>query len=57
MKKDKITESNHIKGIKCDVTNCHYNDKQQYCTADEVHIGPQFATCAADTVCASFKPE
>ncbi len=56
---DKNTPCNceHIQGIKCDVNNCIYNDESCYCTAKEIHVGPHFASCSSDTVCATFKPE
>lgn len=47
----------HIKGIKCDVRQCSYHDGESYCTADQVAIGPGFATSCTDTVCATFKPK
>ena len=47
----------HIQGVKCEVTNCMYNDKKQYCTAKEIKVGPQFASSSADTICSTFKPE
>ena len=46
-----------IPGIKCDVTNCHYNDMNHKCTAREVSVGPQYANSSADTICATFKPD
>ncbi len=45
----------HIKGIGCDVKNCVYHDGDSYCTADKVSIGPGYASCATDTICATFK--
>lgn len=48
--------SKPISGIKCDVTNCHYNDLNHHCIAREITVGPQFANSSADTVCATFKP-
>ncbi|MBR6534706.1 MAG: DUF1540 domain-containing protein [Clostridia bacterium] len=45
----------HIKGIGCDVKNCVYHDGDCYCTADKVLIGPSYACCCNDTVCATFK--
>ena len=47
----------HIEGIKCDVKNCEYHDKQCHCTASEVHVGPQYASCSTETVCATFKAQ
>lgn len=45
----------HIKGISCDVKNCSYHDGDSYCTADQIAVGPSFATSCTDTVCATFK--
>ena len=42
--------------IKCDVTNCVYNEGQKYCTAKQIKVGPQFASSSADTICVTFKP-
>ena len=41
--------------IKCDVTNCVYNDNKKYCTAKQIKVGPQFASSSADTICVTFK--
>lgn len=49
------TGSNTLYGIQCDVTNCYYNE-QKACAANEIKVGPQFASSSADTVCATFKP-
>lgn len=34
----------HIHGVKCEVTNCVYNDKKEYCTANEIKVGPSYAS-------------
>lgn len=47
----------HIKGIRCDVKSCSYHDGDNYCTANQVAIGPGFAVSCTDTVCATFKPK
>ncbi len=55
-----MTNSNtdkHIHGIKCDVTNCQYNSGSEKCSANEIKVGPQYATTSSDTICATFKPE
>lgn len=54
---DTSTENNNppIKGIKCDVKNCAYNDGKNHCTADHIAVGPGYATSCTDTVCATFK--
>ena len=51
----KCDMSKHIKGIVCDVTNCVYHDCETHCTANEIAVGPSFATTSQDTVCATFK--
>ncbi len=43
--------------IRCDVKNCHYHQKDDSCSAQEVSVGPTFANSSADTVCATFKPQ
>ena len=45
----------HIKGVHCDVHNCVYHDGECYCNAGTISVGPSFATCSQDTVCATFK--
>jgi len=57
MEKNKTNPVQHLNGIKCDVNNCVYNADSCHCTAKEIHVGPQFASCSSDTVCATFKPE
>ena len=47
----------HIKGINCSVKNCVYHDGECYCTAENIHVGPNHAEKSADTVCATFKCE
>lgn len=46
-----------IQGVQCDVTNCHYNMHNHICTAGTIKVGPQNATCSADTICATFRPQ
>lgn len=46
----------HIEGVKCGVHNCVYNN-QTLCTAKEINVGPQFASCSTDTACATFKAQ
>ncbi len=46
-----------IQGICCQVNNCYYNDKNHRCTAKEIKIGPQFASCTSETICSTFKPQ
>ena len=47
----------HIKGIKCNVTNCYYYDMETCCTATEIAVGPHSATSSGDTLCTTFKPK
>ncbi|MCL2579243.1 MAG: DUF1540 domain-containing protein [Oscillospiraceae bacterium] len=41
--------------IVCDVTNCAYNNDQRHCTANQIKVGPQYASSSADTICVTFK--
>ncbi len=44
--------------IHCDVCNCVYHDSQNNrCTAQTISVGPHFACCTSDTICATFQPE
>lgn len=45
-----------IRGINCDVKNCVHHDGVSACYAGEICVGPCDADCAANTVCATFKP-
>lgn len=45
----------HIKGVACDVKNCAYHNGESHCTAEQIAVGPSFATSCTDTVCATFK--
>ncbi len=47
----------HIKGIKCEVQNCHYHDGECYCTADCISVGPRQAECSGETLCVTFQPK
>ena len=47
----------HIQGITCDVTNCHYHSGGNLCTAKQIKVGPQYASSSADTICVTFKPQ
>ncbi len=47
----------HIKGIKCNVSNCYYHDRETCCTASEISVGPHSAVSSGDTLCATFKPK
>ncbi len=45
------------KGIICDVRNCMYHDGVGRCMAEQIAVGPTYATSASDTVCATFRPK
>ena len=44
-------------GIRCDVSNCIYNDKHKNCYADKITVGPTHANNEKDTLCSTFKQE
>lgn len=44
-----------VTGVACDVRNCVYNE-EEYCTAEEIKVGPQYAASTADTICVTFRP-
>jgi len=51
-------KKNHRKkgnGIVCDVRNCVHHDGRSHCNAEQITIGPTYATSCTDTVCATFK--
>lgn len=47
----------HIKGVRCDVENCYYNDCAKHCTAKEIAVGPHSADTSGETLCVTFKPK
>lgn len=47
----------HIRGIDCSVQNCVHHADKNYCTAEEIQVGPNRATSSCDTACATFKPK
>ena len=49
--------SKHLKGVKCDVENCYYNDCASHCTANEIAVGPHSADTSGETLCVTFKPK
>lgn len=51
------SDQNHIDGIRCDVTNCHYHHENRRCGAKEIKVGPTYASASTDTICATFKPD
>lgn len=46
----------HIRGIRCDVSSCAYHDGVNFCTADQVKIGPSYAVSSTETICATYRP-
>jgi hypothetical protein len=52
---DKMNGKDHIGGIHCDVTNCAYHDPKCKCSADQIKVGPTYASSSTDTVCSTFK--
>lgn len=53
---EKLTKKDHISGIHCDVTNCVYHDQKDKCSANQIKVGPTFASNSADTACSTFRP-
>ncbi len=45
-----------IKGVCCAVKSCVHHNGDCHCTAGEIAVGPKTASCCAETVCATFKP-
>ncbi len=43
--------------IRCDVENCIHNNHKCGCTAQEIKVGPTFATTCSDTVCQTFEEQ
>jgi hypothetical protein len=52
---ERMGNKEHISGIHCDVTNCAYHDPKCKCGADQIKVGPTYASSNADTVCSTFK--
>ncbi len=44
-----------IKDIKCDVTNCIYNEGNGCCSAGKIEVGPSSASNRSDTLCSTFE--
>ena len=44
-----------IPGIRCEVTNCVYNNHHDGCTAGQVRVGPSFASTLGDTACETYQ--
>ena len=51
----KHDSSKHIKGVLCDVKNCAYHNGKSECCAGCISVGPANASCAENTICATFK--
>lgn len=47
----------HLRGVKCEVADCTFNNGKHECCANEICVGPCGAHCSAETVCATFKPK
>lgn len=56
MKETETREKHHIRGVRCDVESCAFHDGVNYCTAEEVKIGPSYAVSSTQTICASYRP-
>ena len=41
--------------IHCNVSNCEYHGKDNYCCAQAIEVGPHYANSSNDTICATFK--
>lgn len=52
--RDIFDDSNINEGVVCDVTNCQYHDQSHHCTASQIVVGPSYANCCGDTLCATF---
>ena len=44
-----------LRNVKCDVSQCLYNDLESHCTADNISVGPHSASCCDDTACETFE--
>ena len=54
---DKGCNKECIHGIACNVENCIHNNHRCGCTANQIEVGPSFATTVSDTICRSFKEQ
>ena len=52
---DKTAEKKNNSQIICSVKNCAYHDGDSSCLANQIAVGPTYASSAKDTVCATFK--
>lgn len=43
--------------IVCGVKNCAYHCGDCSCNAEQIAVGPTYASSSGDTVCATFKPK
>lgn len=41
--------------VKCNVANCEFHAKDDFCGAREIEVGPHYANSSNDTICATFK--
>ncbi|MGI6538688.1 MAG: DUF1540 domain-containing protein [Caldicoprobacterales bacterium] len=44
----------HLSGVKCVVSNCYYNSKEDTCLAQKIEIQPSIAKNSEETDCATF---
>lgn len=55
MDKNNSCNKKCIPGIVCDVSNCVYHNKENRCTAEQILVGPTYASTSAETACVTFK--
>lgn len=46
-----------IKEIRCNVTNCVYNEDGRKCMAGHIDVGPSNASTSSETLCGTFENE
>ncbi|MCK9217936.1 MAG: DUF1540 domain-containing protein [Firmicutes bacterium] len=47
----------HIQGVRCVVTNCHYHCPGDMCSAGRIEIQHRNAKSSQETDCATFAPK
>lgn len=53
----KTGENESTSQIVCAVKNCAYHCGDCSCNAQQIAVGPTYASSSSDTVCATFKPK
>ena len=48
---------NHLPGVKCVVSTCHYHCPGDHCGANKIEIQHRNATTSEETDCATFIPK